>query len=476
MLGFLRDLYVADLDAAPPILAMTVRPPPTFGIVPGGPTDSAYVAGTDSIYIVEPSTLGVSAINGASGELEFLMLDTGGVPVTPTVGIDYDEVEGRLLVLGLSGTLFSLDPITGSSGVLIPAPSTVSSPKAINGLSQGNEKLWTVSPVASELISIDVTTGNQTVEVESGLGGGVLPGFMPLGRYDAAANRFVAVSDLRLIAIDLETGSRELLANLSDPMLLGQPTQQPSFSFVSGMALSQDGTRAWLTDPVSSALAGVNLDTGEVQEISGPNTGSGALPDQIVGIAVNPEETIAYVGDRFAGRIFRVDLVTGQRDALPEFAANLDPTEIRTLVLDADANRLILNIAPFLPAFTVTPAIYALDLASFELTLLADLSAAQSPFAAIPTPGFGFPTTQMSLSADGSSLFYPVNGNPDVPYVRIDLALGELFPLGDASSGPPFFVPNAIEAAPNGRLFALDGTSALFVIDAQTGERVIVSK
>jgi DNA-binding beta-propeller fold protein YncE len=472
MLGFLRDLYVADLDAAPPILAMTVRPPPTFGIVPGGPTDSAYVAGTDSIYIVEPSTLGVSAINGASGELEFLMLDTGGVPVTPTVGIDYDEVEGRLLVLGLSGTLFSLDPITGSSGVLIPAPSTVSSPKAINGLSQGNEKLWTVSPVASELISIDVTTGNQTVEVDSRVGGGAPPGFMLAGRYDASANRIVAVSDLRLIAIDAATGSRQLLANLFDPMLLGQPTQQPSFSFVSGMALSQDGTRVWLTD-LTGILAEVNVDNGEIREVSGPNTGSGPLPDQIAGIAVNAAETVAYVGDRFARRIFRVDLVTGQRDVLPEFAANLDRTEIRTLVLDADANRLILYIAPSTPA-AVGPAIYAVDLASFELTLVADLTEVLSPFDTISAPGF--PTNQMSLSADGSSLFFAVSGNPDIPYVRIDLALGALVRLGDASSGPPFFVPNAIEATQDGRLFALDGTSALYVIDAQTGERAIVSK
>jgi hypothetical protein len=37
-------------------------------------------------------------------------------------------------------------------------------------------------------------------------------------------------------------------------------------------------------------------------------------------------------------------------------------------------------------------------------------------------------------------------------------------------------VPNAIEVAPDGRLFALDATSALFLINAQTGERVIVSK
>jgi hypothetical protein len=294
---------------------------------------------------------------------------------------------------------------------------------------------------------------------------------MLAGRYDPIADRFVAVSDLRLIAIDLKTGSRELLANLFEPAISFAP---PTFLLVSGIALSQDGTRAWLTDPFTGTLAEVNLASGEIQEISGPNTGSGALPGQIAGIAVSPDESLAYVGDRFAGRIFRYNLVTGQRDVLPEFATSLDPIEIRTLILSADANRLILNIAPFSPASTVAPAIYALDLVSFELTLIADLTEVQSSFSGIPSPLF--PTTQMSLSEDGSSLYSPVSGNPDIPYVRIDLSSGEIVPLGDASSGPPLLVPNAIEVAPDGRLFALDATSALFLINAQTGERVIVSK
>lgn len=82
----------------------------------------------------------------------------------------------------------------------------------------------------------------------------------------------------------------------------------------------------------------------------------------------------------------------------------------------------------------------------------------------------------MSLSADGNSLYFPIDGNPDVSYVRIDLTLGVVTALGDASSGPPFLAPSAIDATPDGRLFALDQTSAHYAIDSKTGERVIVSK
>lgn len=472
--GFLKDLHVADLDAAPPITAILVKERPPFGFSAGGPIDSAYVAVTNSVYTANPSLLDVVVIDAATGESSSLMVNQGNF-IAPLVGIDYDTVQQRLLVLASSGAVFEVDPVAGSSNMLIAAPQTAASLNATNGLTQGSEKLWTVSPVAGELISIDMSTGDRTIEADSRVGGGVPPGPMLAGRYDAVANRFVAVSDLRIIAIDPLTGARELLADLFEPSFtIGQPVAPPSFFLVSGMVLSRDGTRAWVSDQFSGTIAEVNLNNGEIREISGPNTGFGPQIDQIAGIAVNPEETLVYVGDRFSGRIFRVDLLSGQRDLLPDFATNLDQIEIRALVLDASANRLILNIAPFSPFSTTAPGIYALDLVSFDLMLITDLTAVELPRNESLIPGFL--TAQMSLSADGSKLFFPVNGNPDIPYARIDLTLGEVVPLGDAGSGPPFFVPNAIEAAPDGRLFVLDSTSALFIIDGQTGERAIVSK
>ncbi|MCH8137125.1 MAG: hypothetical protein IIB77_14210, partial [Proteobacteria bacterium] len=257
--GFLNTLHVADLAGAPPILATPVGTPPLFGIGPGNPTDSTYVAGTDTVYTLYLSTLDVIAINGTTGEFVHQLVGQGEF-LSTTVGIDYDEVEDRVLVLGLSGTVFSIDPNTGSSNVLLPAPPSMTPLTVTNGLTHGNGRLWTVSRTASELISIDLSSGIQTVEANSGVGGGAPPGFMQAGRYDASGDRFVAVSDLRLIAIDPKTGSRELLANLFGPVIaLEPPNAPPNFLVVSGMALSQDGTRAWLTDPFTGMLGEVNL-------------------------------------------------------------------------------------------------------------------------------------------------------------------------------------------------------------------------
>ena len=114
--------------------------------------------------------------------------------------------------------------------------------------------------------------------------------------------------------------------------------------------------------------------------------------------------------------------------------------------------------------------VYALDLSSLQRSLLADLSQVLSR----SVTGPGLPTAQSSLSGDGNSLFLPAGGL--IPYYRVDLTLGDAAPLGDARSGPPVFVPNAIEVTSDGRLFGLDGTSAVFLIDPRTGERAILTK
>ena len=468
--GFFGDLYVADLSAAPPILATTIKPLPSFGIAAGGPTDSVFVASTDSIYTVKFSAIDVIKIDAITGDSEPIFLDFGNF-VTPTVGIDYDNAASRLLVLGSSGAVFSLDPIAQTSGLLHPPSITSTAPVSLSGLSIGNDKLWSVSQIPGELRSIELTTGRQSIEANSQTGDGAPPGPMLVGRYDAASDRFIAIADLRVIAIDPKTGSRQHLADLQDPAQFPAP---PSFFLASGMALSQDGTRAWISDLFNQTVIEVNLVSGEVHEVSGPNVGVGPLPDQISGIAVNSQNSAVYLSDRFAQRIFRVDLATGQRDLLADLDATFDRGQLRSLVLDSAANRLLLNVAPLSLNSTIVPAIYALDLATFDLTMLADLTAVELPFGETTTPGFLTP--QMSLSTDGGSLYTPVSGNADIPYARIDLVRGEALPLGTASTGVPFFVPNAIEVTSDNRLFALDGTGALLIIDPETGERSIISK
>ncbi|NOX68712.1 MAG: hypothetical protein GXP15_05960 [Gammaproteobacteria bacterium] len=469
-IGFFGDLYVADLSAAPPILATTIKPLPLFGIAAGGPTDGVFVASTNSIYTINFSTIGVTRIAANTGDSEPVFLDFGNF-VTPTVGIDYDNAASRLLVLGASGAVFSLDPIAQTSGLLHPPPVTTTLPASFSGLSIGNDKLWSVSQLPGDLRSIDLTTGIQSIEASSQTGGGVPPGPMLAGRYDSASERFIAIADLRVIAIDPKTGTRQHLADLQEPAPFPAP---PSFFLPSGMALSQDGMRAWISDLFSQTVIEIDLANGEVRELSGPNVGVGPLPDQISGIAVDSPNSAVYLSDRFSRRIFRVDLATGQRDLIADLSATIDQSQLRSLVLDSVANRLLLNVAPLSFNSTIVPAIYALDLATFDLTMLADLTAVEPPFGETTTPGFLTP--QMSLSTDGDSLYTPVGGNADIPYARIDLVRGEAFPLGTASTGAPFFVPNAIEVTPANRIFALDSTGALLIIDPETGERSIISK
>jgi hypothetical protein len=469
--GFFGDLYGADLSLSPPIAATTIKPVPPFGFFGAvGPSDGAFVSTTDSIYTVSLSTIDVTKVDASTGASESILLEFGNF-VAPTIGVDYDDVASRIVVLGISGAVFSLDPTTQSSSLLLPPLSMPSPPVSLRGLSIGSDRFWTVAPVPGELRSIDKATGGQTIEASSPAGDGVTPGPMLAGRYDDVAGRFVAVADSRVIAIDPSTGSRELLADLVDPT---QPPMRSSLVLANGLALSEDGTRAWISDWINQRIIEVNLDTGEVTTVSGPNVGAGPLPDFISGIAINAGNSIAYVADRFTQRILSIDLVSGQRNEVTSLPAEFALSEIRSLVLDSADNRLILNIKPSTPTSNIEPSIYALDLVSLELTLLADLSTVEFPFGQTTAPGSL--TVQMSLSADGKTLYTPVSGNVDVPYALVDLAAGVVEPLGSGASGVPFLVPNAIDVTAEASVFALDGSGALLIVDPKTGERSIISK
>jgi hypothetical protein len=467
--GFFDDLYVADLAAAPPILATTIKPLAPIGIALGGQTDSVYVASTNSIYKVNIFSTDVVRIDASTGDSESIPIDFGG-SVTATVGIDYEDAAARLLILGRLGAVFSLDPIAETSGPILPQPITPTEPVTLSGLSIGDNEYWSVSRLPGELRSIEVGTGLQSVEANSQTGDGERPGPMLMGRYDDASDRFIAVADIRIIEIDPETGSRQHLADLQDLTQFPPPS---SFFLASGIALSQDGTRAWISDLFNQTVVEADLVSGEVHEVSSPDVGAGPLPDQVSGIAVDLQNSVAYLSDRFAQRIYQLDLASSERELLSDLASSLGPGQLRSLVFDSTSDRLLLNVAPLTPSSSLAPSIYALDLGTLDLTMLADLTAVDLSFGEATAPGFS--TLQASLSDDGSALYIPVSGNADIPYAKIDLASGDVSPLGTASTGVPFLAPNAIEVSADNRLFALDGSGALLIVDPETGERAIVS-
>lgn len=464
--GLLRQLTVSDLNAAPVSAGFVTSPPGVFVSAPP-PTDGAYVPGTDSVYTVGLGSLGITAIEVATGDWQ--VIDQNGPDgfISNPAGISYDDRMARLLVMDFFGGIRSLDPVSGSHEELFPA--TVPAANPLYGLSMGDDELWSVSSVAGELVSIDPQGGTPSVVVSSTVGSGAPPEPMALGSYDENTGRVIAIAGLGVVAIDPVSGVRETVTNLVGPTNFGQA---PTFSLFADMALSQDGRLAWLIDSLGPVLE-VDLNSGSVTEISGASTGTGPLPDQVAAIAVNESETTAYLVERIGGRIFSLDLATGQRDLFVDLSAEISGKEIRSAVMDRLSNRLLLNLEPFSPASADVPGIFALDLGNFGLTLVADLSALRP---APDSAGPGYFASQMNLSPNGDAVYYAVNRNPDAAYAKVDLNLGVATAVGDAGSGPPIFLPTSIVATADGRLYGFDATSALFALDEESGERAVVSK
>lgn len=467
--GELTDFYEADLSMPAPIDAVTIKPLPNFGFFAGGSVDSAYAPASGSVFTVSLFSPSAIEIDVSTGDRTPVNLAGTGLATT-LAGIGYDNAGAQLLLLGATGAVFTLDPVSKSSSVLHPPSMTSTLPVLLSGMTVGSDTLWTVGQTPGQLRGIEIATGSHSTFASSMIGGGVAPGAMFMGRYDATSDRFVAIAGSRVIGIDPGTGERQQLAALQDPVMF--PPQSPKFP--AAMTLSQDGTVAWIADMFDETVSEVNLSSGIVNEVSGPDTGSGPLPAQISGIAVDSQSGVIYMADRFALRIIQLNPVTGIRTEIADLAATLSGSRIRSMVLDEASNRLLLNIAPLLPTSPIPPSIYALDLTSLQPTILADLSDVESPFGG----EFGLTTfsMQMSLSADGQSLYSPVNGNLEVAFARVDLISGSVTAIGSATSGVPFFVPSAIDETLDGRLYALDGTSALMVLDPESGDRAIVSK
>jgi cysteine-rich repeat protein len=125
---------------------------------------------------------------------------------------------------------------------------------------------------------------------------------------DKANNRVLVVdfASSELVAIDLKTGNRSLISD-------EEHGEGPTFVRPTTIAVDPGGTYAWVVDVVLQALVRVDLGTGDRSLVSYASGTPHVDIDRPLGVALDEHEPRALLVDEEQRTLFLVDLVTGER-------------------------------------------------------------------------------------------------------------------------------------------------------------------
>ena len=180
-----------------------------------------------------------------------------------------------------------------------------------------NNRALLIDSDLDALIAIDIDSGARTILSDASTGTGVN---LSLGINDASvaldsANNRVLVTDsglVAVIAIDLDTGDRNILSNNSAGIGSGTDLQQTT------APITLDSGRALLTDSGLDALVAINLATGDRVILSSASVGTGSNLQNPRGITLDSGANRALVVDTSLDALVAIDLTSGDRTILSD--------------------------------------------------------------------------------------------------------------------------------------------------------------
>lgn len=216
----------------------------------------------------------------------------------------YDSTSDLLYAIS---PLSVIDVATNVQTTLVPTSTLTFDAFTYDG---GGDRLFGLSGGA--LYQIDKTNGTTSTVSPQGTDGVSINSTAKL-EYDPGADRIYLVdsTDLRVVSIDPDSGSREAISDNTDA----------GPQYVSNSLLSASDNRLFAStgnfSGVDPAVMEVNITTGDKTVVSDSGTGSGQDFRRIEGFEVDATSGAAYVAD-FGGDMLQVDLGTGDRAVLSE--------------------------------------------------------------------------------------------------------------------------------------------------------------
>lgn len=396
--------------------------------------------------ILSLSGSAVLAVDPATGDRS-MVFDVGTSGVGSVSSFDLDTASNRLLLAASTG-LYAVD--LGSGALTMISEGDTGGGHVALDVAAGQALI--ASPAQQMIMRIDLDTGARTILSRQ------FPGSGPRLQSPAAvalapSGQHVLVTDVgqsALLTIDMATGERSVLSSSN---VGGGPALQSGFS----LDVDASANQAFIIS--GQSLIAVDLATGDRTTISSANRGSGLAFQCPRELVVNPENDTLVVADPCTWPLFRVDPATGNRTAMPTDRADIYAD---ALALDREGERLLaLDIG-------MEPELLAVDLASGDITILADAQTGSGPMFEDPEA--------MALDAKrGRALIY--DGDLDI-LLAVDLATSERTIVSGATRGIPLHEARFLSMDPERDVVLTvdNALDAFVVIDLHTGQRVVASR
>ena len=323
---------------------------------------------------------GVIAVDLASGN-RTLISNTQSLPLLDPYGID---VVGQKALVGDTGAdaLIEMDlaPSTGDRSYLSSSALAIGNGPAFGAgirdidISRDGSSAYVTDLGTPAIWQLDTGTGDRLVLSDNaGAGSGPLLN-SPFSLVLDESNSRLLVADLadKLYAVDLTTGDRTVL---SDNAGIGSG---PWGDTPEGIALDTANNRALIVEVTNDMILAIDLGTGD-RAILSDNAGAGTGPlfDRPVAIVVDAANNRALVSEHITatseGRLFAIDLATGNRTILADNSTGTGPAlgTLTFITLDTPNDRVY--------AYNSTGSFFAIDPASGDRTLLGSFSGNAGP-------------------------------------------------------------------------------------------------
>jgi DNA-binding beta-propeller fold protein YncE len=293
----------------------------------------------------------------------------------------------------------------------------------------------------NRIVDVDLATGNRTLVCDLTTGTGPLAPMMQALSWDGT--RLLAVDDRldALVAIEPATGNRTYVSSYS--LGSGPELLQPVTT-----AWDEDGQRIVVFDQIHGAVMGIAAADGTRALLSGPTLGSGPEPVGVEDLFVADGAALIAGYDG----IIQVDLQTGSRQAITSGSVGTGPVVVAMSAVVADTT------GQYLWALDRDdPRLYAVDPDSGNRSILSDNSTGTGP--QIDTG------LDLLFEADRILLLKAQ------ALLSVDRFTGDRSYLSGGNVGAgPMLLGNWMSHAGPGRVI-VGGPASVMVVDLTTGDR-----